>query len=168
MTPKGLWNSFWWDSFLYSTDANLALLNAVACSVDAANTRDSLMQPRSTKAFELALQISGLLSSHHTSSGPEIDRVTNHWVHQLVRDQEPNGSWRSEPILRLTNRDCYEPWRCPQPGPLFADPNRLFTSTTVLEALARVWYRCFSGESDADDRSDPLAGLENDLLPSRT
>jgi hypothetical protein len=36
----------------------------------------------------------------------------------------------------VTDRACATPWSHPHPGPLYADPDRLFTSATVLAALA--------------------------------
>ena len=139
-TKAGLWNSFWWESFLYSTEANLSFLNAIGCVVDTADTKASLARMRSDKPFEIALQLSALLSlsSGITAPGTEIGGLIDQYVHQLVTKQHADGSWRTEPILRLTNRECYEPWRCQESGMLFADPNRLFTSSTVLAALSRA------------------------------
>ena len=57
---------------------------------------------------------------------------------QLIAEQQPDGSWMAPPILRITRRDCYEPWASGSPGPLFADPQRLFTTVTALHALSRV------------------------------
>jgi squalene cyclase len=137
-TKAGLWNSFWWESFLYSTEANLSFLNAIGRIVNTADTKENLARMRSEKPFEVALQISALLSSGITAPETEIGGLIDQYAHQLVTKQHGDGSWGTEPILRLTNRDCYEPWQYQESGMLFPDPNRLFTSSTVLAALSRV------------------------------
>jgi len=137
-TKAGLWNSFWWESFLYSTEANLSFLNAIGRFVDTADTKESLARMRSDKPFEVALQVSALLSSGITAPETELGGLIDQYAHQLVTKQRGDGSWGTEPILRLTNRDCYEPWRSQESGMLFSDPNRLFTSSTVLAALSRA------------------------------
>jgi squalene cyclase len=137
-TTAGFWNSFWWESFLYSTEANLSLLNAIGGFVDMSTTKESLARVRPTKPFEVALQLSALISSDVLAPETAMHGLVDQCVHQLVDNQQADGSWRSEPILRLTNRDCYEPWRQQESGALFSDPNRLFTSSTVLNALSRV------------------------------
>jgi squalene cyclase len=137
-TKAGLWNSFWWESLLYSTEANLSFLNAIGRAMNMADTKESLARMRPDKPFEVALQLSALLSSGVTAPGTEIGGLIDQCAHRLVTKQHGDGSWGSEPILRLTNRDCYEPWRYQESGMLFFDPNRLFTSSTVVVALSRA------------------------------
>jgi squalene cyclase len=137
-STAGLWQSFWWESFLYSTDANLSLKNAIGCFLDDPTTKESLARVRPNKPFEIALQLSALILSGALPAKPALRGLLDHCVQQLVDNQQADGSWRSGPILRLTNRDSYEPWRQEESGPLFSDPNRLFTSSTVLKALSRV------------------------------
>jgi hypothetical protein len=60
-------------------------------------------------------------------------------VDHLIDEQRSDGSWESVPILRVTRRDCFEPWDSPNSGTLFADPARLFTSSTVLDTLLKVY-----------------------------
>jgi squalene cyclase len=151
-TTAGLWNSFWWESPLYGTEANLSFLNAIGLYGDTAATRESLDRVRRDKPFEVALQLSAaLMSSGVAVAETEICGTVSQCVHQLVNAQQADGSWRSEPILRVTNRDCYEPWRHQESGVLFSDPNRLFTSSTVLEALSRIYLHCLSRELDESD-----------------
>ncbi len=134
-TAEGLWNSFWWDSFLYGTEASLALLTAAKVQMDMTTTRRVLLEVRPSKAFEVGLLIMSLL---HIGSAPTGNPLQEH-VDQLIQLQEPCGSWRSEPILRVTRRDCFEPWNCEDPGPLFADPGKLFTSAAVIEAMSSIY-----------------------------
>jgi hypothetical protein len=133
-TSAGLWNSFWWDSYLYSTEANLSLLRALGIPIDPGATQKSLLREKPQSAYEMALLISSLISLGCDASAWES-------VEQLTAQQQPDGSWKSQPILRVTRRDCYEPWRCANPGTLFADPKRLFTSATVIAALSKVYAR---------------------------
>jgi squalene cyclase len=136
-TTAGLWNSFWWESFFYSTEANLSLLNAIGRFVDMPTTKESLARVRPNKPFEVALQLSALISSGALAAETAMRGLVDQCAQQLINTQQADGSWRSEPILRLTNRDSYEPWRQQESGALYSDPNRLFTSSTVLSALSR-------------------------------
>jgi squalene cyclase len=128
--PDGLWNSFWWDSFLYGTEASLSFLRAHGTAI-AAPSGLSLVQP--ANAFEGALLISSMLYIDPSGFRKTIRDLAD----KLKTEQQPDGSWKTAPILRITRRDCFEPWASGNPGPLFADPHRLFTTSTVLHALSR-------------------------------
>jgi len=54
----------------------------------------------------------------------------------LMAGQLADGSWPSHPVLRLTSRYVREPWNAEGSAPLFADDRRLFTTATVVAALA--------------------------------
>jgi hypothetical protein len=130
-TPEGRWHSFWWDSFLYGTEASLSLLHAVDVEpVAAANL--SRFSP--ANAFEAALLISSLL--YTDPSG--LRDIVIHLTDALIAQQQPDGGWETTPILRITRRDCPEPWTSDDPSPLFSDPHRLFTTSTALDALSRT------------------------------
>jgi squalene cyclase len=130
-TAQGLWNSFWWHSCLYGAEASLTLLNA--CDVEMPSPAGlALIEP--ANAFEAALLVSALLYAR----GAGWQAIVRDLADRLMGEQQPDGSWQSAPILRITQRDCYEPWACSDAGPLYADPNRLFTTATVLHALSRV------------------------------
>jgi hypothetical protein len=131
-TVAGLWNSFWWDTRLYSTEANLSMLNVAGVDFPVARTRDSLLCERPRNVLETALLASCLLVVDARPAASEL-------LERLVSAQLPDGSWRSEPMLRITNRDCFEPWAGEPSGPLFADPKRIFTSATVLAMLSRAF-----------------------------
>jgi squalene-hopene/tetraprenyl-beta-curcumene cyclase len=136
-TAQGLWNSFWWDSCLYSTEANLSLLHAVGIEMP---SPAALAEIEPANAFEAALQISSLLYVDREGSQAKLCGL----VDGLIRRQQPDGSWNSAPILRITRRDCYAPWASGAAGQLYAEPHRLFTTATVLHALARVHAACIA------------------------
>ena len=132
-TPNGLWNSFWWSSPLYATRSSLSLLRAAATPVDMEATRAALRRLAPANPFERGL----LLESLHLAAEARDSELINTLATQLVADQLDDGSWASAPVLRIPGRDCSAPWECADPGPLYADTDRLFTSATVLSALAR-------------------------------
>ena len=138
-TALGLWNSFWWDTCLYGTQACLSLLHAVGIAVPSP-AAPALTEIEPANAFEVALLISSLLFVDRNGSHVLIREL----VDKLICQQRPDGSWNSAPILRITRRDCYEPWASGDAGQLYAEPNRLFTSATVLHALTRV-HTTFKG-----------------------
>lgn len=130
--PDGLWNTFWWDSFLYGTEASLSFLHAANVDI-AASANLSQFQP--ANAFESALAISSLLYVDPFGLHTAIRDLTD----KLIVQQQHDGSWKSVPVLRVTRRDCLEPWRSSDPGPLYSDPLKIFTTSTVLHALSRMY-----------------------------
>jgi hypothetical protein len=133
-TPEGLWNSFWWDSLLYGTEVSLSFLRAANVDVEIAAPVNLSRTPPSN-AFETALMISILLYMDTFGLHTAIHDLTD----KLIIQQESDGSWKTAPILRITRRDCFEPWTSGDSGPLFPDIHKLFTTSTVLHALSRMF-----------------------------
>jgi squalene-hopene/tetraprenyl-beta-curcumene cyclase len=128
----GVWQSFWWSSFAYATHASLALLRTVGSR---GRHLVELADVDPDNAFETALLLSCELDVG--GRGSAIERR----IARLISTQQADGSWASVPMLRVTRRDCFEPWAEPDSGPLFADQHRLFTTATGLGALARLTER---------------------------
>lgn len=129
-TRHGTWDSFWWQSFLYSTAAALSLLRLTRTEFDAAVTCRALSALDPANAFERALLLRCHLEVCASSGSSRVASL----VKDLKSEQLGDGSWPSAPILRLTGRDHAAPAH--RTGPLFADPRRLFTSATVFAALS--------------------------------
>jgi hypothetical protein len=125
----GTWNSFWWSSCWYATQASLALLSAVG-----RRSRRPIEFVRAEPADAFA---TALLLSCELHFAPHAPATAGRRIDRLIRTQRPDGGWTSMPMLRVTRRDCFAPWSAANPGPLFADPHRLFTSATALGALAQ-------------------------------
>ena len=156
----GLWDSFWWRSPLYATRNSLAFLGAADAPIDLAPTRRGLHGVDAANAFERALLIDSLLLA-----GVEIgDRQIGALFESLMEEQLDDGSWISEPILRVTRRDCIEPWNCANPGPLHADTRRLFTSATVLAALCSA-RRCLPAVETPPEHNRWRADVSDRLRP---
>jgi len=134
-TSTGIWKSFWWTTFLYSTERSLSLFEAVRLDIDLQVTRKTLLRTRPQHPFESALLLSSLLWL------PDVAKDQDVWplVDQLIEDQGPDGSWDSRPMLRVTRRDCLEPWKPGDPDPLFRDQNHLFTTATVMDAFSNLY-----------------------------
>ncbi|MFZ0662888.1 MAG: prenyltransferase/squalene oxidase repeat-containing protein [Acidobacteriaceae bacterium] len=133
-TLAGIWHSFWWTSYLYSTETSLHLLRAGGRNLDLRATRKTLLGTRPRHPFESALLLSSFLCL------PDVVEEEHIWpmVDRLLEDQQADGSWRSGPLLRVTRRDCLEPWKQGDPDQLFCDQNRLFTTATVTETLSKI------------------------------
>jgi hypothetical protein len=130
--PDGLWNSYWWITSLYATEANLRWLVYSKYSFSTTTTRRTLLQMQPQNVFETALLVLSLLQI-----GCRLEpRTISGWTDALINAQLPDGSWPSEPILRMPPRDWYQPWAVPEPAPAFPDPHRIFTSATVVAALS--------------------------------
>lgn len=132
--PDGLWNSFWWDSLLYGTEVSLSFIRAVNIDVEIA-TPVTLSRTPPANAFETALMISSLLYMDPFGLRTLIQDLAD----KLILQQQSDGSWKTAPILRITRRDCYHPWTFGDSGPLFSDIHKLFTTSTVLNALSRTF-----------------------------
>jgi hypothetical protein len=131
-TSLGLWNSFWWGSCLYGTEASLSLLDAVGFETPLSA---ALSQIKPTNAFEVALLTSSLLYANFDGSHAMICDLVN----ELITQQQADGRWNTGPILRVTRRNCYEPWISDDPGQLYEESARLFTTATVLNVLTKVY-----------------------------
>lgn len=127
----GLWNSFWWVSRLYATEASLALLRFAGLPFATDHLISTLREYQPSNAFESALLLLCLIRA-----GRAAARVAMETASTLQSSQHPDGSWASAPILRLTHRSINEPWNTREAGPLFSDQHRLFTTATVVAALA--------------------------------
>jgi hypothetical protein len=132
----GLWDSFWWSTPLYATRASLALLAAADARLDLPTTRASLLELGPKSAFERALLADCLRLASDGTGGADDELLET-----LLCEQLADGSWSSAPSLRIPDRTCEAPWGEPYAGVLYADPNRLFTSATVLGALSRATAR---------------------------
>ena len=128
---SGLWPSFWWRSPLYATQANLAWLIAAGAPLDRRLAERGLAAELPNTAFERALWLDAWLRVA-AASAPNTTLV----LRALLADQQADGGWPSAPMLRVTRRDCTEPWADADAGALYADPKRLFTTATVLRALS--------------------------------
>ncbi|MDB5868267.1 MAG: hypothetical protein JWP96_599 [Polaromonas sp.] len=131
--PDGLWNSYWWTSCLYATQASLAFLDAAGERPDAARLTASLGRIPAPAAFESALLLMCL-----ALLGKAGQPLAAAHARGLQAGQLPDGSWPSRPMLRLTARSIGEPWLLPEAGPVFSDEKRLFTTATVLAALGQL------------------------------
>ena len=123
----GMWNSYWWDTPLYATAWSLTALRCAGIPIDAATSR-AMPTTSDLSAFETAL----LVTCRRALAEDDLVQAL---VRALCERIGQDGSWPSAPLLRLTNRTCSAPWDFPNAGPLFADPGRLFTTATVLDAL---------------------------------
>ena len=129
----GLWSSFWWTTCLYATETTLAFLDAAGDHLDGARLMSSLREVPSPTAFESALLLLCLIRMGNAGEPLAAEHAS-----ALLGEQLPDGSWLNRPSLRLTSRDISEPWLAQDAdaGPLFEDERRLFTTATVLAALA--------------------------------
>jgi hypothetical protein len=114
--PDRLWDSYWWTSPCYATEIAVRLLGAPARQGSCPAMRE--IQPAS--CFDAALRT----------------LVVGEGAEDLRSTQNPDGSWPSAPVLRLTHRDVYLPETAGDAGPCYADPQRVFTTATVVSALA--------------------------------
>lgn len=100
--------------------------------VDSTSDRRSKASSSSIPPFELSLLARCLLLLGRFEDAEKV-------IGSLLRLQDADGSWPSPPILRVTRLSCFAPWHEPNPGPLYADQERLFTTATALRSLAN-WH----------------------------
>ncbi len=119
--PDGIWDSYWWTSPFYATEACVRLLGENAREEAAA----ALGLSRPANAFDEALRAMVLRKNPAAA-------------------QLADGSWASTPVLRITRRDVLAPPVGEDAGPCFADPGRVFTTATVLTAMRGSRYSFYS------------------------
>ena len=127
----GMWESFWWDSHLYSSAAVLAVMRDTGRAVDTERIVAALERTPADNSFEQALLLECFVQCG-SAGGARAAAARE----AILRGQLSDGSWPSVPILRLTDRCITDPAGRRDTGPLFADPNRLFTTATTLGALS--------------------------------
>jgi hypothetical protein len=133
---SGLWPSFWWSTPLYGTAVNLEAVTELELGYDEKSLADGLGAIDPATPFERALLARcWMLLEGRTEAASLPGSPVGSLVESLCREQSSDGAWRSEPMLRVTRRSCFAPWREADPGPLVADQHRLFTTATVLRSL---------------------------------
>ena len=120
----GTWAAYWW------TTPHLATGLALACLAAFGHRGDAGLDLPQTSPGD-SLQAAHLLSMTPLAS-PQREVLTG----QLLRAQNSDGSWTGRAALRIPPRDCAAPWNEPDFSPVFADPHCLFTTATVVSALA--------------------------------
>nr|GFC53214.1 hypothetical protein [Tanacetum cinerariifolium] len=150
--PDGYWASYWWTSPIYATA--FALL-ALASFPEYERCRENALQwlvkqqasngawyddynSTQPSAFFTGLAIKALLIESSQDYSASIERGVN-W---LVSNQVDDGSWLTTRILCIPATDVANPkdiksWRLSSFGVniLVDDHNRIFTTSTVLNAL---------------------------------
>jgi prenyltransferase beta subunit len=131
----GMWDSFWWDSPLYSSAAVLAVMRDADRAIDTERIAAALEHTTAGNSFEQALLLECLVQCG--SAGEASAAAAQETI---LRAQLCDGSWPSVPILRLTDWRVTDPAGRRDTGTLFADQNRLFTTATAIAALARLLH----------------------------
>ncbi|MCA9773434.1 MAG: hypothetical protein KC466_13555 [Myxococcales bacterium] len=133
----GTWPSYWWRAPIYATWAALEAMGDALAPEDLGRLLDALTRLRPVGAFETAL--------HAMCLGLLRDRAgQRRAVASLLETQLPDGSWPSDPKLRLSHPHVARPWELIDSGPLYEDHLRVFTTAAVVGALTSL-------ESDATD-----------------
>jgi squalene cyclase len=151
-----LWSSYWWQGQGYVTfHATKALLQTRILSYrEAAKTIHAVMEKvnlskygkgsGSTETlFDMAYYLRTVLLRPQDNSIGALEGVVGY----LLENQQRDGSWPSEPILRIPRPMVEQPetetnWRENElgTGVIIKDDNRLFTTASVLSSLL-VYHR---------------------------
>lgn len=155
--PSGLWHGYWWKDPAYATYHALkalhwagslddATLRAAQCAMISRQRDDGA----TGNAFETAFAVLTLLLDADAVSAAAAERGVMH----LLARQDVDGSWPSEPILRIPppmtrdpDGDIADDGTWEGTGIVVADRARLFTSAAALWAIAV--YRQSAGLSRA-------------------
>ena len=133
INKKGYWNSFWWNSPIYSSYVNLSFLEKIGSLRDRNKILRYLMHEFKFKnAFECALLAGCIMSIRTKAEEPKLTEL----VKWMLTNQQENGCWIDEPILRLTYSNSTNPWSTNNSGKLFADKNKLFVTATVMRCIS--------------------------------
>lgn len=133
LQPDGMWQSFWWATPLYSTVANVQLLEQAQVVYDRSRVLRAVQcMPMFKDPFRSALlgEILAIMAPENTRA-LEVN-------HALAKSQQADGSWHAlSPSLRVTLSHCFTPWTFGgYVGDVVSDPHHFFTTATVLRCLA--------------------------------
>jgi hypothetical protein len=133
LRPAGNWESFWWNTPLYATAANVRCLEALG--VDYSRSRvgawcAARLVP--AHAFEQALLLETI-----SRLEPAGDSSAALLAGALIALQKPDGSFEPHAMLRVTAPDVAEPWDRLEgtAGPVAKDETAVFTTATALRGL---------------------------------
>jgi squalene-hopene/tetraprenyl-beta-curcumene cyclase len=150
---EGSWTGYWWKGIAYPTAvATRALVASRAASPALLRRVCDMLHDRAERgrswadapdigesAFSIALASRTLLLCRPVPNG-----VVREAICYLLDTQLPNGSWQSEPIMRIPPPGTQTPalqhvWRVNAPGTgvVLSDINQIFVTATVVAALTR-------------------------------
>ena len=142
--PSHLPPAFWWASPVYTT---AMLLECDLTEPPSSALRSALARFVPSGPFERALLLRSCL---------RLDIRGEDLADALVMSQDRSGLWEPSGRLRLANPETASPWEAIDSGPLFADKRGLFTTTTVLSALARFVVDEMAVRSNLSDAPAPM------------
>ena len=131
LQPNGLLPAYWWTSQFYTWAALLDHDEDLNHLIATAILREQLRRWTPESSFEAALMLSCMLRLGMAEASGVVRR--------LLQAQQPDGSWRSSALLRLTAPEVSDPWNRINAGPLYCDENRVFTTATVIAAIGRFY-----------------------------
>ncbi len=129
--PDGTWPSYWWTTPLYATWTAASWLRPHGGIPRAQALAATLRGYCPRDVFENALLV---LSAALLDGGARLAPS----VRDFASSQNSDGSWSGAPKLRLTNPKVDAPWTGIDVGPCFADLDGIFTTATVIAALAEL------------------------------
>lgn len=126
-----LWQSYWWTTPWYACALALEALVRGGRAIDRDVIRARLAvlgDPHSVFDEAMAVRCYAALGD-----GAAVARGRS----RLCAAQSPDGSWPVVPMLRIVDRSLERPWLATgDAGPVVVDDRRLFTTATVIHALA--------------------------------
>jgi hypothetical protein len=130
-SEDGIWPAYWWVSPLYSTWVALSWLRNGYEIPKESRLLDSLYHYSPVGTFEAALQLLCLCQL-----GPRTRHRHHSIIDRLLEEQNGDGSWKGDAMMRLPHHSTLEPQQQIDAGPSFCDPNGVFTTATAIAALA--------------------------------
>lgn len=129
-TLAGVWRAYWWRSDLYATLGMVTWLRRRSLPIPREeHLLATLRAWTPVGVFETAL----LAELFFRLRSPVMARRV---CQRLLDSQRADGSWPTQPILRLTDPQVVAPWHTIDAGAMFEDQAGVFTAATVLGALS--------------------------------
>jgi hypothetical protein len=136
----GTWPAFWWNLRWYTASAWVKAMISM---------KEPLSSFYWSECWESDSEwISDLDAAHlleFSMSLGQID-IAERTAQQLLRNQLADGLWPREPVLRQPRPDVFQPWEAPGDEIYYADVLGVYSTATILSAIAR-WSSCKMGNS---------------------
>lgn len=149
--PDGSWAGHWWDDPEYTTtravealaprsEHGSAVASAVAWSAGRVGPDGSVFSTAhgDRSPFATALALQAILAGQAHSDGRLTDPISARATSWLLAQQRADGSWQPAARLRVPAPDAIDPLSAPERTLTYVDDDAVFTTATVLAALAAV------------------------------
>jgi hypothetical protein len=135
----GTWPSFWWNLRWYTASAWVKAMSSMKEPLPSFHWSERW---ESDSGWTSDIDAAHLLE--FSMNLGQLD-IAEHAAQHLLRNQLADGSWPRESVLRQPKPDVHQPWEAPEDETHYDDVLGIYSTATILSAVAR--WSSFLGEN---------------------